>query len=104
MEQLLLDAINRGEINEEGMKLLKEEYSEDVDVDALAVELSMLTSFFKNADITCFDDNHKYFLKSPELAALLPNVSIVVFLLLVNPATSASAERSFSLARRLKTW
>ena len=25
-------------------------------------------------------------------------------LLLVNPATSATAERSFSLARRLKTW
>ena len=35
---------------------------------------------------------------------MVPNVSLLIQLLLVLPATSASAERSFSLQRRLKTW
>ena len=34
----------------------------------------------------------------------MPNIVNLLKLLLVNPATSASAERSFSLARRLNTW
>ena len=35
---------------------------------------------------------------------MMPNIIKVLKLLLVNPATSATAEKSFSLARRLKTW
>ena len=35
---------------------------------------------------------------------MMPNMANLSKLLLVNPATSASAEKSFSLARRLKTW
>ena len=34
----------------------------------------------------------------------MPNIVNLSKLLLVNPATSAIAERSFSLALRLKTW
>ena len=35
---------------------------------------------------------------------IVPNIVILLKLLLVNPASSATAERSFSLAQRLKTW
>ena len=35
---------------------------------------------------------------------LLPNAMIVIQLLLINPATSATPERSFSVARRIKAW
>ena len=35
---------------------------------------------------------------------MMPNIVNLLKLLLVNPATSVSAERSFSLARRLNTW
>ena len=35
---------------------------------------------------------------------LIPNVMIIIYILMVNPATSATPERSFSLARRIKTW
>ena len=35
---------------------------------------------------------------------LLPNAVKILELLLVNPATTATPERSFSLARRIKTW
>jgi len=40
----------------------------------------------------------------PEMRAMFPNVESLVRLLLVNPASSASAERSFSGLRRLKTY
>ena len=40
----------------------------------------------------------------PEIRAMFPNVESLVRLLLVNPASSASAERSFSGLRRLKTY
>ena len=40
----------------------------------------------------------------PEERRLIGEVVIICKLLHVNPATSASAERSFSMARRLKTW
>ena len=35
---------------------------------------------------------------------LIQNVVLVCILLLINPATSATPERSFSLARRIMTW
>ena len=35
---------------------------------------------------------------------LIPNTVHVIKLLLVNPATTCTPERSFSTARRLKTW
>ena len=39
-----------------------------------------------------------------ETRLLFPNVMIIIQLLLMNPATSATPERSFSVARRIKTW
>lgn len=40
----------------------------------------------------------------PEARGIFDQVESVVRLLLVNPAASAEAERSFSALRRLKTW
>ena len=40
----------------------------------------------------------------PEMRVMFPNVESLVRLLLVNPASSATAERSFSALRRLKTY
>ena len=40
----------------------------------------------------------------PEMRAMFPNVESLVRLLIVNPASSATAERSFSALRRLKTY
>jgi hypothetical protein len=40
----------------------------------------------------------------PEMRAMFPNVESLVRLLLVNPASSATALRNFSALRRLKTY
>ena len=68
MENVLVAAINGEEVYEEGIEVLWNEYSDDLDIDSLIMG------------------------------------PLVVILLLVNPAANASAERSFSLSRRLKTW
>ena len=48
----------------------------------------------------------KYHLESLHLAkcALVPNLVTIVYLILINLATSCIPERSFLVARRIKTW
>jgi len=41
---------------------------------------------------------------APEVRSMFPHVEALLRLLLVNPASSATAERSFSCLRRLKTY
>ena len=69
------------------------------------MEFDLFKTIFKDTTPVCFDDIHKHLKNMPrEERLLMPNVIIVSQLLLVNPATSATPERSFSLARRVKTW
>ena len=68
------------------------------------MELLILKELFKDVDAVCFDDILKHFKSFPIETRIIPHISLVVILHLVNPSTSASAERSFSLSRRLKTW
>ena len=70
----------------------------------LVTELPVLKAFFNDIEVVCFDDIVKHFRNFSTETKIIPNVALVVMLLLVNPSTSASAERSFSLFRRLKTW
>ena len=54
--------------------------------------------------VSCFDDILECLDGKKDQFSLMPNVIALLKLLLVNPATSASVERSFFLERRLKTW
>ena len=69
-------------------------------------ELEILQAILKESDgAVCFDDiwqNVKQLERSER--ALISQIVIICQLLLVNPSTTASGERSFSAARRLKTW
>ena len=59
----------------------------------------------KDGEFTCLDDisaKIKQFSESEK--CMISEIIIICKLLLVNPATSAAGERSFSSARRLKTW
>ena len=40
----------------------------------------------------------------PTKHALIPNLLTIVRLILINPATICTTEKSFSVARRIKTW
>ena len=67
------------------------------------VELSILRQICMPISIGSLTDIRSHLIHS-EKKTLLPNVVRVLMLLLINPVTSASAERSFPMARRLKTW
>ena len=79
-------------------------YKGDLDVDTLVVELKTLKAICQNENFICSEvvrqhmQNHhtKDFI-------LIPNVINVIKLVAVNPATSATAGRAFSLARNLNT-
>ena len=67
--------------------------------------MEILQVLLKNGDYFCFDDiivNIKE-LPNPE-REMIKEVITICKPILVNPATSAAGERSFSTARRLKTW
>ena len=53
----------------------------------------------------CFDDIHSQLkAQSKHKRKLIPNIMRICKLLIVNPATSATPERSFSSGRSIKTW
>ena len=76
----------------------------DVDVSALKTEFLAFKLIFKEK-VNHFDDILKAMEETTsETRLLFPNVMLVIQLLLLNPATSATPERSFYVARRIKTW
>ena len=80
-------------------------YSDDVDIEMLTTKMEILKVLLKDGYLLCLDD---VIVKFKELLAperkIINEVITVCKLILVNPATSAAGERSFSTARRLKTW
>ena len=81
-------------------------YPELQSLNTLQIEIFMLRTT-QNLDVTksSVDDYAKLLVKmSSEKRGMFPHVEALMRLLLVNPASSASAERSFSGLSRLKTY
>ena len=77
---------------------------DDVSIEPLQVEFDIFKQFFANDPACCFDDIHQRLKMANEEKYLIPYIITTCRLLLVNPGTSATPERSFSLARIVKTW
>jgi len=78
-----------------------EKYPE-IDISRLRVQLQM---FQLDNNFTTIREAADFLSKlSPECSQMLSQVEVLIRLLLVIPASSAEAERSFSTLRRLKTW
>ncbi len=74
----------------------------ELDVRLLQMQLPM---FKKEFVFTCLDEAASVMRSAvPEVRKLFAQVEILLRLLIVVPATSCEAERSFSSLRRLKTW
>ena len=104
LESLLLKYLSNESIAKE-IEYVKCVYKGDLDVDQLNVEVQMLRAICQNENFICFEDvrqhrqNHR-----TEDFMLIPNIINIITLVGVNPATSATAERTFLVARNLKTW
>ena len=78
-------------------------YGEDVDVTTLNVQLEIFRVSMKDGEFTCLDDILAKIKRLSEAEkCMISEIITLCKLLLVNPATSAAGERSFSSARRLK--
>ena len=76
-----------------------------VDVRTVNVQLEIFKVLMKNGVFTCFDDILAKIKQLSEAEkCMMTEIITLRKLSLVNPATSAAGERSFSSARRLKTW
>ena len=79
-------------------------YNDDVNISVLTAQMEILQVLLKDGDYFCFDDITVKIkeLPNPEWE-MIKEVITLCKLILVNPATSAASERSFSTARGLKT-
>ena len=78
-------------------------YGEDVDVTTLNVQLEIFRVSMKDGEFTCSDDILAKIKRLSEVKKYIISEIRTLCKLLVNPATSAAGERSFSSAQRLKT-
>jgi hypothetical protein len=102
VEKVLLQAAAGLSVSLE-LKELEKVY-DDFDYDILEAQLIILRSLFKTSVPTTVSDVASVLRSTEGAALMLSEVVRFVKLCLVLPATSASAERSFSALRRLKTY
>ena len=104
VEQLLLKSIN-GEDYQREMDSLLNIYGADIDSSALPSELLILRSICIDGNPSHFDDilTSLQAISKTE-RSLIPNIVSIVKVVFVSGATTATPERSFSMARRIKTW
>ena len=80
-------------------------YTDDVHISVLTTQMGILQVLLRDGDYFGFED---IIVKIKELSnperEMIKEVITLCKLILVNPATSAAGERSFSTAQRLKTW
>ena len=80
-------------------------YKGDIDPMQVQTDAFLMSTMFQGSNYKNFSDILEH-LESlhPTKCALLPNLLTIVHLILIHPATSCTPERSFSVARRIKTW
>ncbi|XP_066925948.1 zinc finger MYM-type protein 1-like [Clytia hemisphaerica] len=103
LEQLLLKGVESKPYEEE-LAALNTYYPGDVDATALPAELEVLKTLAKGENPTYAAEIFNIMKAKPNEVKLLPNIVKIAKLLLVNGATTATPERTFSTARRLKSW
>ena len=104
LESLLINFLNGKDISSE-MEFLRINYAEDIGHDYLLPQLEIFKLLMKAKKIDCFADildAVKNFASNEK--NMISEIIIICKLLHVNPAISATGERSFSMARRVKTW
>ena len=103
LESLMIKALNGGDTSSQ-ISFLKKLLEQTLML-MIVVELSTFNVILKDQSIEHFHDLIKRMKLLPEAEKkLLNNVCKICKILVVNPASSSTADRTFSLARRVKTW
>ena len=80
-------------------------YKDDIDPMQIQTEAFSMSTMFQGCNCKKFSNILEH-LESlhPTKCALIPNLLTIVHLILINPATSCTPERSFLVGQRIKTW
>ena len=79
-------------------------HNDDVNISVLTTQMEILQVLLKDGGYFCFDDITVKISELPNAEReMIKEVITLCKLILVNPATSAAGERSFSTAQGLKT-
>ena len=100
MEMMLQSAAEGKKVVREAVLEVIVHFSDDLNLDDLCTELALLKNVMALTEFTYTNLTQKVV----EYTAILPQVTRLVQLLLIVPATSATSERSFSSLRLLKTF
>ena len=103
LESFLLKSLD-GEDIENERKYIDTMYNEELNCHSLTNEVDTLKVILNGNIVQCFDDILKCGKGQQHQLMMMPNIVNLLKLLPVNSATSTTAERSFFLSRRLKTW
>ena len=91
--------------SQEELQFILSFYGSDFDSLQLSTQLEIFSQSFKTTEEVTLSDIFGFFHNcTPAQVDLLCQVSKLVMLLLVMPATNAQSERSFSALRRIKTY
>ena len=101
LEPFLLKSLD-GEGVENERKYIDTMCNEELNYHSLTNEIDTLKVILNGNIVECFDDILKCVKGQQHQLMMMPAIVNLLKLLLVNPATFATAERSFSLARRLR--
>ena len=105
MESLIVKTIASENASKETSNL-ETNYGTEININRFStVEADILRTIFRELKPDCFRDILDEVESLPKgQLCLLPDAVKILGLLLVNPTTTATPERPFSLARRIKTW
>ena len=105
MENLLFKSAMGKDCKEE-FKIVTDYYGNDFDPDLLAAQLLTFRAQYKeiNGDMITTLDEIIEFMSKPGHTGLLSEISTLLKLILVLPATNAQSERVFSALKRIKTY
>jgi hypothetical protein len=103
LENLLLKAAKQEDFSEE-LKLAVTTYGSDIHESNLTMQLKTLGANFKEKSANILTIREFLQKLTPTERVLLSEITTVMKLVLVMPATNAASERSFSAMRRIKTY
>ena len=104
IESLLLKTIKDEDTSYES-EYVKQIYNDEINITQFEIGANVLRVIFYEKKVDCFDSFLSEIRKLPREQRLLLLCTVhMCKLLLVNPATTSTAERSFPTAKRIKTW
>ena len=103
IEQLLLDAAN-GQVTDERLSSVCDFFREDIDRERLRTQLLVLPELCKRQSVTKVGELKSHLVDLGLSAYMFSEVQTLLKLFYVIPGSSATAERSFSVMRRIKNY